>query len=476
MVSTLRRLSIVAGMAVALAGCQDDPRFASTRHLAPLSPKLVALLNEKGMAKSEPVLIRSFKKEAEIEVWKRTGSGEYALLKTYPICRWSGQLGPKVREGDRQAPEGFYAITPAQLNPNSSYYLSFDTGFPNAYDRANGRSGSFLMVHGACSSRGCFSMTDEQIAEIYALGRESFAGGQRSFQFQSFPFRMTAENMARHRNDPNIAFWRMLKEGSDHFELTRREPQVGVCGKRYVFDAQSADGTRLDPNAPCPALKVDEDMKRLVAEKQRTDNARIAELVARGTPAIKLVYDDGGQHPSFRKTVFASASGDNEVIAPQVSTATALEVSRPEALERGPIEIELDSSGKPKPAPVAVALAPLTPAAPKTPVVASASPTPAAAPVAAASVTPAASGERPFLKRVLSLGGLLSSRDEAASGVETPTGTVLPATAPLPPRRQAASPSTPSPSTPAAKPQAGASAPDAPRASRTVFGFTSLMR
>ena len=99
--------------------------------------------------------------------------GQYALLKTYPICRWSGDLGPKKKEGDRQAPEGFYTITPGQMNPNSNYYLAFNTGYPNAYDRAWGRTGSELMVHGDCSSRGCYAMTDEQIQEIYALARDS---------------------------------------------------------------------------------------------------------------------------------------------------------------------------------------------------------------------------------------------------------------------------------------------------------------
>jgi murein L,D-transpeptidase YafK len=142
MVLTKNRFAPLAGigfaLALSLAACQDESRFSSTRHLVPLSRKLVAQMDEKGMAKSDPILVRSFKKESEIEIWKRTKSGDYALLKSYPICRWSGQLGPKVREGDRQAPEGFYAINPAQMNPNSSYYLSFDTG-PNAYDRANGR-------------------------------------------------------------------------------------------------------------------------------------------------------------------------------------------------------------------------------------------------------------------------------------------------------------------------------------------------
>ena len=116
-----------------------------------------------------------------MEIWKQNRDGEYALLKTYPICRWSGDLGPKKKQGDRQAPEGFYTITPGQMNPNSNYYLAFNTGYPNAYDRAWGYTGSELMVHGDCSSRGCYAMTDEQIQEIYALARESFFGGQKSF-------------------------------------------------------------------------------------------------------------------------------------------------------------------------------------------------------------------------------------------------------------------------------------------------------
>ena len=192
---------------------------------------------EKDMDLQSPILVRLFKQEAELEVWKQDRSGRFALLKTYPICRWSGDLGPKVREGDRQAPEGFYTITPAQMNPQSAYYLSFNTGYPNAYRPALGRTGSQLMVHGDCSSRGCYAMTDEQIAEIYSLGRESFFGGQKAFQFQAYPFRMTPINMAKHRNNPNMPFWKMIKEGYDHFEVTRQEPKVDFCEKKYVFDA-----------------------------------------------------------------------------------------------------------------------------------------------------------------------------------------------------------------------------------------------
>ena len=222
-----------------LAGCNSDEISLATNAKAnqPVPPKLIADMTAKDMDLQSPILVRLFKQEAELEVWKQDRSGRFALLKTYPICRWSGDLGPKVREGDRQAPEGFYTISPAQMNPQSAYYLSFNTGYPNAFDKALGRTGSQLMVHGDCSSRGCYAMTDEQIAEIYSLGRESFFGGQKSFQLQAYPFQMTPINMAKHRNNPNMPFWKMIKEGYDHFEVTRQEPKVDFCEKKYVFDA-----------------------------------------------------------------------------------------------------------------------------------------------------------------------------------------------------------------------------------------------
>jgi hypothetical protein len=166
-----------------------------------------------------------------------------------------------VQQGDRQAPEGFYTIAPEQLNPHSQYYLAFDLGYPNAFDRAYGRTGGNLMVHGACASAGCYAMTDEQISEIYALARESFFGGQRSFQVQAYPFRMTPTNMAKHRDNPNMPFWEMLKEGNDHFEVTRQEPKVDVCEKRYVFDAELPTNTAVrqvsfNPIGTCPAYQV----------------------------------------------------------------------------------------------------------------------------------------------------------------------------------------------------------------------------
>ena len=222
-------------------------------------------------AKAFPILVRIFKEESELEVWKQDTTGRFELLKVYPICRWSGDLGPKITEGDRQAPEGFYTITPGLMNPNSNYYLAINTGFPNAYDRANDRHGGFLMIHGDCSSRGCYAMTDEQIGEIYSLARESFLGGQPSFQIQAYPFRMTPANLARHRTSPHLAFWKMLKIGNDHFEATHLEPKVDVCDKHYVFDAQQPpNGSKpltFDPTGKCPAFVVNPQIARAALEK-----------------------------------------------------------------------------------------------------------------------------------------------------------------------------------------------------------------
>lgn len=200
------------------------------------SPGFRELMAEKGFKPGDPVFIRIFKESDELEVWMR-GAGKYRfeLLKTYSICRWSGTLGPKLKEGDRQAPEGFYFTNLSRLNPNSSYHLSFDIGFPNAYDRAHKRTGSLIMVHGNCVSIGCFAMGDAAIEEIYGLVEAALKHGQAVVRVQSFPFRMTEERMNRARRNQWIPFWRNLKEGYDWFEREHIPPNVEVKQKRYVF-------------------------------------------------------------------------------------------------------------------------------------------------------------------------------------------------------------------------------------------------
>jgi murein L,D-transpeptidase YafK len=322
-------MSAVLAAGALLAGCNsDDVSLASNAKAnQPVPPKLVATMTEKDMELQSPILIRLFKQEAELEVWKQDRSGKFALLKTYPICRWSGDLGPKVREGDRQAPEGFYSISPAQMNPKSAYYLSFNTGYPNAFDKSLGRTGSELMVHGDCSSRGCYAMTDEQIAEIYALGRESFFGGQRAFQFQAYPFRMTPVNLAKHRNNPNMPFWKMIKEGNDHFEVTHQEPKVEFCEHKYVFDPAPPPGSTkpltFNASAKCPAYVIPDDIASAVKEKEQRDDAAVAKLIAKGTPVARLNTGiDGGMNRVFAAKLPDGQTGLSDPVEPSQRLAT----------------------------------------------------------------------------------------------------------------------------------------------------------
>jgi murein L,D-transpeptidase YafK len=327
----LMTLAVFAG-ALMLAGCYSDDGYQlPTRAMKELSPEMLTLLDQKNMPRASPILVRVFKEESEVEVWKQDTTGQYQLLKVYPICRWSGELGPKKTEGDRQAPEGFYAITPGLMNPNSNYYLAINIGFPNAFDKANNYSGAFLMIHGDCSSRGCYAMTDEQIGEIYSLARESFLGGQSEFQIQAYPFRMTPANLARHRDNPNMAFWKMLKEGNDHFQVSHLEPKVNVCDRHYVFDAQPpANSTRplaFSPTGRCPAYDVAPDIAGPALEKQRNDDYQIAELTKENVPVAPIVMGtDGGMNRVFvAKLEETNPAYDNEghVHAPPIHPGMA---------------------------------------------------------------------------------------------------------------------------------------------------------
>jgi murein L,D-transpeptidase YafK len=460
--SSIIRRGIAVGLASAacawIAGCDDSYLDqSSARSQQPISSATLAEMEKLDTTPSSPTLIRTYKREAELEIWKMKSTGEYALLKTYPMCRWSGQLGPKKREGDMQVPEGFYSIAPGQMNPNSHYYLAFNVGYPNSYDRAYGRTGGNVMVHGVCSSAGCFSMTDEQVADIYAIARDSFRGGQREIQLQSYPFHMTAENMAKFRLDPNIDFWKNLKNGSDHFEVTKNEPSVLVCGKRYVFDATTQND--VSGGEPCPALKRDENVEALVAEKAEKDDAKIDDLVASGVKPVRLVYADGGQNP-----VFAGYKDESD----------------PEALATPPQEIVLNERAKP--APVAVKIATADAEKKRAPGVTSG---PAeAAPGQSAPVTVAAiprpvnqsggmfaglTGGAKNVQKWLHFGGQEPASppiDAAAPGSDQPVG----AAPPLPPSRDAAvhMASLHTAPTPPARPNPAETQGDAPDSSKTT--------
>ena len=306
-------LAALAGPAAAQAGKAEAPIPAAT--LALMAPEGATA----AVAGPVPGL-----QEGIGDRGLEEGPAGYVYIKTFPICRWSGQLGPKRKSGDRQTPEGFYTVPRRQMNPNSHYYLSFDVGYPNAYDRAHGGTGSAVMVHGICSSMGCFAMTNGTVGEIYAIARDALKGGQAAFQFQSYPFRMTAENMARHRTDPNIGFWRELKAGSDRFEASREELQVSVVAGRYAF-------------APSKNPVVE----AAVATRRAVEEARMTALAEAGEPAVRTTYSDGGQNAFWAAyTARGGAVGD---------------ISRPEALAfAGQEVVVVPGHRPPRPVPEAV--------------------------------------------------------------------------------------------------------------------------
>lgn len=204
-----------------------------------------------GVKLGVPIYIRIFKLESELEVWVEK-DGRFELFATYPICLWSGRLGPKLREGDRQAPEGFYTVSSEQLNPNSVMHRSFNLGFPNTFDRAHGRTGSFLMVHGGCASIGCFAVTHAAVDEVWRLVTAALEQGQARFPVHSFPFRMTDSALRLRRGGRWESFWADLKKGYDLFEPSKIPPVVGVCKGRYVFEAGSRDTVSRPVEERCP--------------------------------------------------------------------------------------------------------------------------------------------------------------------------------------------------------------------------------
>ncbi|KNY31073.1 murein L,D-transpeptidase [Agrobacterium genomosp. 3 str. CIP 111-78] len=320
-----RRAAMLATIAFSLTGCismeLDD--LGTPSHEIP--SKLIGEMAKKGVKVESPVLVRIFKQESELEVWKQTKTGQYVLVKTYPMCRWSGKLGPKTRDGDRQAPEGFYHVSAPMLNPKSQFYLSFNLGYPNRLESALGYTGEALMVHGACSSSGCYALTDQGVGEIYALAERSLAAGQERFQVQAYPFRMTAENMAGHRSDPNFDFWKNIKQGYDIFDATKRQPKVSACGGKYVFNTEFVDGEPRDPRAACPAPKTMPDPGLLA--KLATQEKKLAELLAGESGVSTSAYVDGGMHPSFRALLKKDGA---DKLAEKISTIK-YPVSRPDA-------------------------------------------------------------------------------------------------------------------------------------------------
>jgi murein L,D-transpeptidase YafK len=241
--------------ALVLASCASGPEIVAP-HLRPLPKDTMMLLGKKGMDAQTPIFIRIFKEDSELEVWKQRDDGRYYHFKTYPVCNWSGELGPKLLQGDRQAPEGFYTITREQMNPDSKYHLAMNLGYPNAYDRSHRRTGEFLMIHGKCKSAGCYAMTDALMEEIYAMARESFLGGHDG---------------------------------------------LAVCSRRYhVNVAFRGNATRLDPEGACPIfVKPRPDPFRPKPGEQIAEQR----IIVPGPKTRGLAsYDDGTQRSGLMST------------------------------------------------------------------------------------------------------------------------------------------------------------------------------
>jgi len=244
---SLRTLSVGLSLAAALllVSLTSMPSHNGGPHR---SHEFIVKAQQAGFSPGDPVLIRIFKRESKLELWMRKDD-RYELFATYPICLWSGRLGPKEREGDRQAPEGFYSFDREQLRIGGRHPRSINIGFPNAFDRAFGRTGSYILLHGGCTSIGCFAMTDPVMDEIYTLAEQALLHGQDRIQVQIFPFRPTEANLAAYANSKWYAFWRNLKEGYDAFEHTRIPPAISVCHSAYMVTATDPDAEPA-PSAP----------------------------------------------------------------------------------------------------------------------------------------------------------------------------------------------------------------------------------
>jgi murein L,D-transpeptidase YafK len=213
---------------------------------ANVRPGLERDLSAIGLKFGDPVFIRAFKEERQLELFVHNpASGKFDLFRSYPIAAASGTPGPKLREGDGQVPEGFYYVPPAAMKPDSQYHLSFNIGYPNTYDRFHQRTGSNIMIHGNQVSIGCLAMTDEKIEEIYTLCAAAHDGGQMFFRVHLFPFRMTPEKLALQTNHPDFSFWQNLREGYDLFEKERIPPEVFVLDGRYQFRPDPSVVTRI---------------------------------------------------------------------------------------------------------------------------------------------------------------------------------------------------------------------------------------
>lgn len=279
--------STVGGHPSLGAGAPLDPNVEARQPAAFDATDLKRRLAKKGVALGAPMMIRIFKSEGELEVWVRSGE-RFELFATYPICHWSGALGPKLTEGDRQSPEGLYSISSRQLHRSGRWRRSLDIGFPNSFDKAHGRTGSYILVHGGCTSTGCYAMTNPVMEEIFALSEAALTQGQDRIHVHIFPFRMTQENLAAHAASPWSGFWLSLKDAYDVFERTHLPPRVSICGKRYVLgEPPAAEAEECVANIS--EVSVASARLRNVSRAGRAQRARVARRAVQARQARRAV-------------------------------------------------------------------------------------------------------------------------------------------------------------------------------------------
>jgi murein L,D-transpeptidase YafK len=354
---------------------QDNKKANKSGELPlPGTPDLSRLdqrLAEQGVAPDAPIMIRVFKAESEMEVWTGDEQGNYKLFATYPICYWSGTLGPKQKEGDKQAPEGFYTVTMEQsIHKGTRWPKSLNVGYPNAFDKVNLRSGSYILIHGGCSSIGCFAMTNKVSEEVFALATRALDAGQSNIPVNVYPFRMTDENLAKYNFPEWRSFWANLKEGYDLFERTHRPPRVTVCGQRYEF----APSSRLQAANPGP-LEVCPETAQVIADLSHI-NKRVAEqpepatqtseiktaslqgpVSYLGGPATAVMGSRNGENFEQQLAPSDGRPGVSETLTRQLACSTALPSCRRYAALRDQVarkvamkatESERETTSKPK--------------------------------------------------------------------------------------------------------------------------------
>lgn len=281
------------------------PGTPDTKHIA-------ERLAEKGLKSGQPVLMRIFKEESELELWMER-DGTFIHFATYPICHWAGTLGPKIREGDKQTPEGFYSISRRQLFHSGRWPVSINLGFPNAFDRAHGRGGSYILMHGGCSSVGCVAMTNAVISEVHSLAKAALNGEQRFLPVHVFPFRMTEARLTSVAGNPWSSFWQDLKQGYDSFERTRRPPEVSVCEGRY----------RVTDGAPKPA--ADETS----GEAKKASARSVSGAVREACPAPTFAANANAPQSEFASKLDGSVDPREPVTAQNASASSLVAISRP---------------------------------------------------------------------------------------------------------------------------------------------------